>query len=257
MRASKRRSASPRSAVERCKLVDRQLDVGADREASAAPATPAARSAPPAGSRRADRRPRLRRAHRCARSAPHRAGARPLRGAASTISRRARRCEVDDLEVQLLGEHLDERALAEQAELDEDVAQALARARLGESAVVELVFGDETAADEELAERRPAVARAVRLRLLGCRLASAGVSGSGCREAFRRWPWPKSSRASACRGRVRRMPAARSPLDARLARSRHGPYRLPAPRSGALVGARLGGRFRPDAESPDCGGSVA
>ena len=50
--------------------------------------------------------------------------------------------ELDDLDLQLLGEHLDEPALAEETELDEDVAESLARSGLGGERVAQLVLGD-------------------------------------------------------------------------------------------------------------------
>ena len=67
--------------------------------------------------------------------------------------------ELDDVHLQLLGEHPDECALAEQAQLDEDVAEALPGTRLGRQRLPELVFGDEAAADEELAQGKPDVTR--------------------------------------------------------------------------------------------------
>ena len=56
--------------------------------------------------------------------------------------------EVDDRQTELLGEHVGERALAEQTELDEEVAEPLARRRLLREPNAQLVLGHEPAADE-------------------------------------------------------------------------------------------------------------
>ena len=53
-------------------------------------------------------------------------------------------------------------ALTEQFELDEDVAELLARGLLLRQRLLQLLLGDETAADEELAERPTAVAHSGR-----------------------------------------------------------------------------------------------
>ena len=70
-----------------------------------------------------------------------------------SISARLRSTTV---EPELFGEHVGERRARREAELDEQVAEALARRRLLRERVVELLLGDETAADEQLAERATA-----------------------------------------------------------------------------------------------------
>ncbi len=60
--------------------------------------------------------------------------------------------ELDDVDLQLLGQHSDEHTLAQQAQLDEDVAEALAGTGLGHERFPELLLGYETAVEEELTE---------------------------------------------------------------------------------------------------------
>ncbi len=70
--------------------------------------------------------------------------------------------QVDDRQAELLGEHVGERALVEEVELDEQVAETLARRGLLGQRVTQLVLGHEAAADQQLSEwtaRRPRLDR--------------------------------------------------------------------------------------------------
>ena len=95
--------------------------------------------------------------------------------------------EVDDRETELVGEHVGERTLVEQLELDEKVAESLARSGLLRQRFAELILGDETAADEQLTQARTARRRRglFRFRLGGVRLLDRGRGfGHRCRRDF-------------------------------------------------------------------------
>ncbi len=69
--------------------------------------------------------------------------------------------ELDDVELKLFREHFDQCALAQEPELDEDVAEPAARTGLRAQRLGQLVFGDDAASDEQLAERAADMARTV------------------------------------------------------------------------------------------------
>ena len=93
--------------------------------------------------------------------------------------------EIDDGEPELLGEHVGERAFAEQSELDEEVAEPLAGGGLLRQRLAQLVLGHEPAADEELAQRTTAVAHAGGVSS-GSSRAGARRPGAGPRSLLRR-----------------------------------------------------------------------
>src|SRR5262249_55442168 len=67
--------------------------------------------------------------------------------------------EFDEVDLELLGEYVAQSPLTQQSELDEDVAEPLARAGLRRQRVAQLVFGNEAPTDEDLTQRTAAVTR--------------------------------------------------------------------------------------------------
>ena len=107
--------------------------------------------------------------------------------------------EVDDVEPELLGEHVGEDALAEETELDEDVAEPLARRGLLRQRVAELVLGDEAAADQQLAERAADSGAATISSSSASSDASASARARLRRDRFR-WRAPRPARGRSTTG---------------------------------------------------------
>ena len=152
-------------------------------------------------------------------------GSAPSRRASSSVEERddfgidLGAAEVDDGEAELLGEHVGERALTEQLELDEQVAEPLARSRLLRAAL-------RSAAPRRRARDRRAARRA------GGRCGAWRVGFGSSRVARRRRGAPSGASASRPARRSRRRRTGRRPSAAERPPDpgRAGSCRPPEPR---------------------------